>query len=84
MVEQQLLAQHGVDGFGQGRALARAQRAVVAEIARHHGVGRMVEFQGELDEFGAGVEQGFGMHGRDCPIAVPDYKLGSSAAIARG
>ena len=65
--EQQLLAQHGVDGFGQGGALARAQIAVFAEKAGHHGIGRVFKCQGTLDEFRASVEKGFGMHGRNCP-----------------
>ena len=63
VVEQQLLAQHGVDGFGQRGALARPERAVVAEEAGDNLVGWMIEFQDQADQFGAGIEQGFGMHG---------------------
>ena len=49
---------------------ARTQPAVVAEVAGHHGVGRVVEFQGELDELGTGVEQSFRMHGVYCPTCL--------------
>ena len=62
VVKQQFLAQDGVNGFGQCGALARAQTLVVAEKTRHHGVGGMFELEGEPDEFGTGVKQGFRMH----------------------
>jgi hypothetical protein len=62
VVEQQFLAQHRVDGFGQCGALARPQPAVVAKKARHDGVGGVVEFEGEPDEFGTDVKQGVGVH----------------------
>jgi hypothetical protein len=42
---------------------------VIAKVAGHHGVGRVVEFQGELDELGTGVEQGFRMHA--CIVPLP-------------
>src|SRR5205085_8092204 len=73
MIEEQLLAQLGVHGLGERRALARTERAMVTEEARHDRVGRVVELDDELDELGARVEQGFGMHQSE----------GSSAAIAR-
>ena len=62
VVEQQLLAQDGVNGFGQCGAFARAQTLVVAEKTRHNRIGGVFELEGEPDEFGTGVKQGFRMH----------------------
>jgi hypothetical protein len=67
--KQQLFAQHGVSGFSQGGAFARAEVTVFAEEIGHHGIGRVFKCQGALDEFRASVEKGFGMHGRNCPTA---------------
>jgi len=55
LLEQQLFAQHRKCGFGQGRTLARAQRAVFTEIARHHSVGGMFKLENQPDQIGAGV-----------------------------
>mgnify|MGYP000060573166 CR=1 FL=1 len=46
---------------------------LLAEAVPAVGVGRVVEFQGELDELGTGVEQGFRMHG--C-IVPPGHSSG--------
>jgi len=54
--EQQLFTQHGIDGLGQRRAFARAQVAVLAKKARHHGVGRVLEAQRAAHEIGASVQ----------------------------
>ena len=54
-LEQGFLAQHGVGGFGQRGAFTRAQVAVLAEIARHHGVGRVFKSQDLRYQFGAGI-----------------------------
>nr|WP_256330676.1 hypothetical protein [Variovorax sp. YR266] len=62
VVEQQLLAKHGVDGFGKRRALARTELAVVAEEPRNDLVGRVIEFQDKADQIGGGLQQGFGVH----------------------
>ena len=66
MVEQQLLAQHGVGRLGQGRPLAGTEFAVIAEEPGNHLVGGMIEFQDEADQIGTGLQQGFGMHEGDC------------------
>ena len=79
MLEQQLAPQHRIDGLGQGGALARAERAVLAEVARHDRVGGMVELQDLRHELGAGLQQGFGMH-----AGVSYAGAGSSSAMARG
>ena len=80
--KQGLLAQHGVRGFGQGGALARPQVAVVAEIAGHHGVGGVLELEGQLDQFGASVEEGFGMHSPYCPIATKSRCCAGCCGVA--
>ena len=80
MVVLQLATQHRIDRFGQGGALARAQLTMVTKVAGHHGVGRVVEFQDQTDEFGTGLEQGLGMHG----VIRERYDGRSRRAIARG
>ena len=55
ILEQQLLAQHGVRGFSQCVALAGPQVAVFAEKTGHHGIGRVVKLQYLLHQGGAGV-----------------------------
>jgi len=60
---QRLAAQHGVGGFGQRGALARAQAAVLAKELRHHGIGRVVQAQHAQHQVAGGFEQGFGVHG---------------------
>jgi len=67
VVEQELFAQHGVHRFCQGGALARAQAAVVAKKAGHHGVGRVFKREGQPHQLGTGVKKNFGMH----PPIVP-------------
>ena len=54
MVETQLVAQHAVNGVGQRSALARAKTAVVTEKLGDDGVGGVVKFEGQPNEFGAG------------------------------
>ncbi len=49
------LAQHGVNRFGHGGPLARAQ-ALLTEMARHHHVGGVVETENLLEENGTAVE----------------------------
>ena len=44
-----------------------AERAVLAEVAGDHRIGRVFELQDELDQLGAGFQQGFGVHGRIVP-----------------
>jgi hypothetical protein len=44
---------------------------VVAKVARHDGIGGVLKPQGERDELGTGVEQGFRMHARIVPPAIP-------------
>ena len=80
MVVLQLATQHRIDRLGQGGALARTELTMVTKVAGHHGVGRVVEFQDQTDEFGAGLEQGFGMHGAICRR----YDGRSRRAMARG
>ena len=67
VVKQELFAQYRVDGFGQGGPLSRAQRAVIAEVARNDRIGGVLKPQGERNELGTGVEQGFRMHARIVP-----------------
>ena len=80
VVELELSTQYGVDGLGQGGALARAEAAVVAKVARDHGVCRMFKLEGESDQFGASLEQGFGVHVEN----LSGYDGRSRRAIARG
>ena len=62
VLEQQALAQHGVGGLGQRVALAAAERAVLAEEVRHDVVGRLLELQHAVQQFGGEFEQGVGVH----------------------
>ena len=69
----QLVAQDVVERLRQQGALARAEGvgfALVAEETRHHTVGGMLERQGQANQFGARLEKGFWMHGRDCPTLL--------------
>ena len=68
--KQGFLAQHRIDGLRQRGTFAGTKIAVVAEIARHHGISRVLELEGQLDQFGASVEKGFGMHSPYCPTAA--------------
>ena len=72
VVKQQLFAQHVVDRLGQGGALARTQAPVVAVKPRDDGVGGVIEFEAEPDQFGAGVQQGFRMHNPRLSHAPPN------------
>ena len=54
MVVTQLVAQHAVDGVGQRGPLAWAKIAMVTEKFGDDGVGRVVKFEGQPNEFGAG------------------------------
>ena len=56
MIKQQFFAQNSIDRAGQGGALARPQTPVIAEKLRHDGVGGMVEFEREPNQFGTDVE----------------------------
>jgi hypothetical protein len=55
VVEQLLLAQHGVNRLGHGGALARPQTLVLAKKTGHDGVGGVVELEREANQLGAGV-----------------------------
>jgi hypothetical protein len=46
MIEQQFLAQHGIDRFGHGRPLTRTQSAVIAEKTGDYGVSRVIKLEG--------------------------------------
>ena len=61
-LKAQLVAQHGVGGFGQRGAFARAQAAVLPKKARDHAVGWVLKQQHLLHQGGAGIKKGFGMH----------------------
>ena len=54
MVEAQLVAKHTVNGVGQRSAFARSKTAVVAKKLGYDGVGGVVKFEGQPNEFGAG------------------------------
>ena len=70
VVVAQFVAQHVVDGFGQGRTLARAKGigfTVVTEKLRHHRVGRVVKLQSEANKLGTSFNKGFRVHKVYCP-----------------
>jgi hypothetical protein len=71
--KQQLFAQHGVSGFSQGGAFARAEVTVFAEEIGHHGIGRVFKCQGALDEFRASVEKLLGCMGAIVPLPAYPY-----------
>ena len=52
---------------GERRALARAERALLAEEVGDDAVGRMLEAQDAVHELGRGLEQGVRMHRGDYP-----------------
>jgi hypothetical protein len=55
VIEQLFLAQNGVNRLGHGGTFTRAEAPVITEKAGHYGIRRMVEFECEPDQFGAGV-----------------------------
>ena len=71
MIKQQFFAQHGKHRVGQGRALARPKAPVFTDKTGHHGICRVVKFEGKPDEFRARVKQVFRMHSPLLSYAPP-------------
>ena len=53
-----------MSGSSRRMALAAAQRSVLAKEVGHHAVGRVLELQDLVDQFGGEFEQGVRVHRR--------------------
>jgi hypothetical protein len=53
-------------------------------MTRQNGVGWVIELENPFDEGGTFVQQGFGVHGQDCPTrqvaAIPCLKVSRSTS----
>ena len=62
VLQQRLVAQHGVDRVGEQVAIARAELALAAKEVRHHRVGRVLEPEHLVQQFGGEFQQRVRMH----------------------